>query len=74
VQYVTSELSSIVTFRVKTAFRAIQFSFHTQNAFSAYASHKVGIRESGGMAPGTLNTLRTGDADLRFYVTTVQGG
>ena len=21
-----------------------------------------------------LNTLRTGDADLRFYITTVQGG
>ena len=27
------------------------------------------------MAPSpTLNTLRTGDADLRFYITTVQDG
>ena len=23
---------------------------------------------------GTINTLRTGDADLRFYITTVQDG
>ena len=23
---------------------------------------------------GTLNTLRTGDADLRFYITTVKDG
>jgi hypothetical protein len=55
VQCVTLELSSIVTLRVQTPFKAIQFSFHVQNAFSAYASHKVGVRESGGMVPGTLN-------------------
>jgi len=26
------------------------------------------------MSPGVLNTLQTGDADLRFYVTTAQDG
>ena len=26
------------------------------------------------MLNGSLNTLRTGDADLRFYITTVQDG
>jgi len=28
----------------------------------------------GGTALHILNTLRTGDADLRFYITTVQDG
>jgi len=26
------------------------------------------------LEPNAINTLRTGDADLRFYVTTVQDG
>ena len=31
-------------------------------------------REGNLRCVGTLNTLRTGDADLRFYITTVQDG
>jgi hypothetical protein len=46
---------AVVTFRVHTTFGIIQFLFHTENALYVYAPHKLGVRKSGGMAPGTLN-------------------
>ena len=33
-----------------------------------------GIHESGGHLSRNINTMRTGDVDLRFYITTVQDG
>ena len=49
-------------------------TFTESNAarFLKYVSDKETGQDS--MAPFLLNTLRTGDADLRFYITTVQDG
>ena len=50
----------------------MRFRYCTVDAGSV---HKLTAhRGRAGLGPVILNTLRTGDADLRFYVTTVQDG
>jgi hypothetical protein len=64
----------VATFLTEGVFQFISYPYkHSSvNAFLFSNTHFT-VKFTGNGA-GLLNTLRTGDADLRFYITTVQDG
>ena len=49
--------------------------YNSEDSFrDKYDGWKKDIWDFSTTGKDTLNTLRTGDADLRFYITTVQDG